>query len=47
MENQEIKSTKDIMEEVSLKNVEVLEETFTPDPAGFSCSYHGWFGFGC
>ncbi|MGO5065754.1 hypothetical protein [Clostridium sp. LCP25S3_F8] len=43
--NTEIKET--IMEEVSLKNVEVLEETFTPDPAGFSCSYHGWFGFGC
>ena len=35
-----------IMEEVTLEDVEVLEETLTPG-AGFDCSYNGWLGFGC
>ena len=36
-----------IMEEVTLEDVEVLEETLTPGGAGFDCSYNGWLGFGC
>ncbi len=36
-----------VMEEVTLENVEVLEETLTPGGLGFDCSYHGWIGFGC
>lgn len=36
----------ELMEEISLENVEILEETLTPG-AGFDCSYDGWIGFGC
>lgn len=36
-----------MMEEISLDNVEILEETLTPGGAGFDCSYDGWLGFSC
>ena len=47
MEKRLDKKEEKAIEEVTLENVEVLEESVTPGGLGFDCSYHGLIGFGC